>query len=258
MKNKLKQLLSQGKPALGSWVGFADPYSVEMMANLGLDWLLIDMEHFPLSRESLRTMVMACKGTETVPVVRVPANTVDYIQTALDLGVQGVMTPMINCAADAKRAVEFAHYPPLGRRGFGPIRASGYLQNMDQYRRDANDEVALFVQIETPEAVTHAQEILNTPGIDGIFVGNGDLANFMNGSKPSDAVQEVVDRVIDMAREISMPIGLPVWSPQECKRYVERGANLLTIGSDIAFLAGAVRSELSATRKVLDAMKISA
>lgn len=255
MKNKLKQLLADKKPALGSWVGFADPYSVEMMASLGLDWLLIDMEHFPLTRESLRTMVMACKGSETAVIARVPVNTVDYVQGALDLGADGVMTPMINSAADVKKAVEFARYPPLGRRGFGPIRASRYLQNTEQYRREANSEAALFIQIETPEAASHAEEIMDTPGIDGIFVGNGDLANFINNSQPSDAVQEVVDRVIGLARTRSMPIGLPVWSPQECQRYVSMGANLLTIGSDISFLSNAVKAELSATRKFLAAAK---
>jgi 4-hydroxy-2-oxoheptanedioate aldolase len=255
MKNKLKQLLAHGKPAIGSWVGFGDAYAVEMMADLGFDWLLIDMEHFPLSKESLRTMLMACKGSDTAPVVRVPVSSVDYIQAALDLGAQGVMAPMINSAGDAKSAVDFSRYPPLGRRGFGPIRASQYLKDLEKYRHEANDEIALFLQIETPEAVSHAREILDTKGIDGVFIGNGDLANFMNHGQPCDAVQEVVDRVIDLACGISMPVGLPVWSQPECNRYVERGARLLTIGSDMGFLASGARAELSATRKLLESTK---
>ena len=69
MNNKLKQILASGKPAIGSWVGFSDPYSVEMIAAVGFDWLLIDMEHFPVSKESLRNVLMACKGSESSPVV---------------------------------------------------------------------------------------------------------------------------------------------------------------------------------------------
>jgi len=256
MNNKLKQILASGKPAIGSWVGFSDPYSVEMIAAVGFDWLLIDMEHFPVSKESLRNVLMACKGSESSPVVRVPVNSRDYIQTVLDLGAHGVMVPMINCAEDAKRAVEFSRYPPLGRRGFGPTRASRYYQDGGEYRREANDEVALFVQIETPEAFGNAGDILGVAGIDGAFIGNGDLANFMNhGQTGSEAVQEIVDRLIEIAGKISMPIGLPTWSEQECNHYVQRGAQLFTIGSDMSFLVNGARGDLSKVRSLLETTK---
>jgi 4-hydroxy-2-oxoheptanedioate aldolase len=256
MNNKLKQILANGKPAIGSWIGFSDPYAVEMMADVGFDWLLIDMEHFPMSKETLRTILMACKGSDSAPVVRVPVNSIDYIQAALDLGAQGVMTPMTNSAENAKRAVEFCHYPPMGRRGFGPIRASRYFQDTERYRREANGEIALFVQIETPEAVGNAHEILGVAGIDGAFIGNGDLANFMNHGQPgSEAVQEVVDRLIEMAGKISMPIGLPTWSQEECNHYVQRGAQLLTIGSDMGFLANGARGDLLKVRTLLETAK---
>jgi 4-hydroxy-2-oxoheptanedioate aldolase len=256
MKNTLKQMLANGRPAIGSWIGFSDPYAVELVADLGFDWLLIDMEHFPMSRETLRTILMACKGSASVPVVRVPVNSVDYIQAALDIGAQGVMTPMINSAKDAKHAVDFSHYPPLGRRGFGPIRASRYLQDAEQYRREANDDIALIVQIETPEAVENAREILDTVGIDAAFIGNGDLANFMNHGQPgSEAVQEIVYRLIEMAGTIALPVGLPTWSEQEYRHYVDRGAQLFTIGSDMSFLASGARGDLLKVRSLLETAK---
>jgi 2-dehydro-3-deoxyglucarate aldolase/4-hydroxy-2-oxoheptanedioate aldolase len=205
-----------------------------------------------MSKETLRTILMACKGSDSVPVVRVAVNSADYIQAALDLGAQGVMTPMVNSAHDAKRAAEFAHYPPLGRRGFGPTRAGRYTKDVDTYRREANDEIALFVQIETPEAVSNAPAILETKGIDGVFIGNGDLANFMNHGQPgSQAVQEVVDDLIKMAGAISMPVGLPTWSQRECDSYVQRGAQLLTIGSDMSFLTSGAVEKLSGVRHSL-------
>lgn len=252
MANRLKQILQSGKPALGSWLGSSDPYSVEMMAGLGFDWLLIDMEHIPLSQESLRTMLMACKGSESVVIVRVSLNSRNYIQAALDLGAQGVMVPMVNSTEDAERAVQFARYPPVGRRGLGPMRAGQYGKNEGDYRKFANDETLLFVQIETPEAVKNAQKILKVRGIDGLFIGNGDLANFMNdGQAGSSAVQKVIDDLIKLATSMSMPIGLPTWSPAECNRYVQRGAQLLTIGADIRFAANAATAELSNTRELL-------
>ena len=163
------------------------------------------------------------------------------------------MTPMINCGEDAKQAVAHSRYPPLGRRGYGPIRASRYFQDAEQYRREANDETALFVQIETPEAVQNAREILETPGIDGAFIGNGDLANFMDHSHTGSAeVQATVDRLIEMAGKISLPIGLPTWSQEECSRYVQRGAQLLTIGSDMGFLGNEARGTLAKVRTSLE------
>jgi len=252
MANKLKQILQNGKPAIGTWLGCSDPYFVEMMADLGFDWLIIDMEHIPLGQGDLRTMLMACKGSASVTVVRVSSNSRDSIQAALDLGAQGVMVPMVNCRADAERAVEFSRYPPMGRRGYGPIRAGHYGKTEASYRKAANEETVLIVQVETPEAARSANEILRVKGIDGLYIGDGDLANFMNdGQVGSAAVQKVVDDLISLATRESMPIGLPTWSPAEFKRYAQQGAHLLTIGSDMRFAANGGRAELLGTRELL-------
>jgi 4-hydroxy-2-oxoheptanedioate aldolase len=254
MKNKLKQILASGRPAIGTWISMTDPYGVEMVAALGFDWLLIDMEHVPMSKETLRGILMACKGSESVPIVRVASASAEHFQAALDLGAQGVMAPMINNAADAAVAVQYCRYPPQGRRGFGPLRAARYMKESESYRKEANEEILLFVQIETPEAVRNAAAILGTPGIDGIYIGNGDLASFLNGdAKPGSAnVQKVVDDLIELANSASIPIGLPTWSSGEFSRYAEQGARLLTIGGDLSFLAVQAEAELMNVRRVLN------
>lgn len=257
MPNRLKQILRNGTPALGTWIGCTDPYYVELMADVGFDWLVIDMEHFPLSLGNLRTILMACKGSISVPIVRVSSNARDCIQPALDLGAQGVMVPMVNSSADAERAVQFARYPPHGRRGFGPVRAGDYGKNAVAYRKSANEETLLLVQIETPEAAQNAEQILRVPGIDGAFIGNGDLANFLNdGETGSAKVQELVDDLIALATKRSLPIGLPTWSPTEYCQYVEKGAQLLTIGSDMVFASNGAREALSGTRDMLTKLKV--
>lgn len=253
MGNKLKSLVQTGHPAIGSWIGFADPYCVELMADIGFDWLLIDAEHFPIDRHTLRTMLIAMKGSETTPVVRVPSNSLDYFQTALDIGAQGVVVPMVSSRGDAELAVRCCRYPPAGGRGFAPTRASRYFQDVESYAKRANDEIALIVQIETPEAVENIDEILAVPGIDGIFIGPSDLASFLNypANIAHPEVKAVVDRLIDRACAQSMPYGLPSWSPEECLHYVERGARLMMVGSDLNFLATAARKRLSSTRSLL-------
>jgi len=122
MANTFKSLLQGGQPAIGSWIGFADAYSVEMMADVGFDWLLIDTEHFPIDRQGLRTILVSMKASSWAAIVRLPSNSQDHFQTALDLGAQGVVVPMINTRQDAERAVGFCRYPPLGIRGFSPTR----------------------------------------------------------------------------------------------------------------------------------------
>jgi 2-keto-3-deoxy-L-rhamnonate aldolase RhmA len=252
MPSKLKQILAKREPAIGTWIGCSDPYLVEMIGDLGFDWFVIDMEHFPLSTESLRTILMACKGSQSALVVRVPVNSRNHIQAALDLGAQGVMVPFVNSRTDAEQAVEFTRYPPLGRRGFGPVRAGGYARNEQAYREAANEDISLFVQIETPEAVENAKDLLQVKGIDGVFIGNGDLANFMNDGKVgSSAVEKVVDDLISLITSKSLPVGLPTWSPDEFNRYARKGAHLLTIGSDMRFAASAARTELTEIREIL-------
>lgn len=255
MKNRLKQILASGRPAIGSWIALSDPYSVEVMADMGFDWLLVDMEHIPIGKESLRTILVSCKGSESTVIVRLASGSRENIQTALDLGAQGVMVPMITSASEVAQFVQSCQYPPRGSRGFGPIRASRHLAEITNYRKYANDEIALFVQIETPVGVKNASEIINSEGIDGLYVGNGDLASFMNGDGivSAENVQSTVNKIIDMACKASLPVGLPSWSPEEFHRYVQRGAQLLTIGGDLNFLSTRGRSQLAAVIELLNA-----
>jgi 2-keto-3-deoxy-L-rhamnonate aldolase RhmA len=255
MVNTLKALVTNGRPAIGTWIGFADPYSVELMADAGFDWLLIDTEHFPISRESLRTILMAMKGSASVPVVRLPSNSLDHFQTALDLGAQGVVVPMISSRADAAQAVNFCRYPPLGTRGFSPTRASRYFKDLEAYAQAANGQIALIVQIETLQAVANIDEILTLDGIDGIFIGPSDLASFMNLPARTNhpEVERVVDRLIESACSRSIPFGLPTWTPAECLSYVQRGARLPTLGSDMHYMGNGARANLSGIRDLLRA-----
>lgn len=254
MTNRLKTLIESGKPAIGSWISSIDPYAVELTADLGFDWLLIDTEHTPLSRENLRFILTALRGSVSTPVVRLSSNTLDHFQTALDLGAQGVVVPMVNSRSDAEQAVRFCRYPPVGIRGFAPIRASRYLENLSAYISSANSEISLIVQIETPEAASNIEQILTTEGINGIYIGPSDMASFMGlpAQTSHPKVMEVMDGVIERARAHSIPFGLPTWSEEECLSFVRKGGQLLTVGSDLHYLSTAARNRLSGVRKLIE------
>jgi 2-keto-3-deoxy-L-rhamnonate aldolase RhmA len=253
MANTFQSLLKSGQPAIGSWIAFADPYSVELMADVGFDWLLIDTEHVPIDRHTLRTILVSMRGSASAAVVRLSSNSQDHFQTALDLGAQGVVVPMINTREDAEKAVSYCRYPPQGIRGFSPTRASRYFQDLREYAEKANSDIALIIQIETPPAVACMDEILKTSGIDGVFIGPSDLANFMNLAAQTDhpEVQQLVDKAIERARAHAMPFGLPTWSAEECQSYVKRGGQILTVGSDLQFMARAARAGLAGVRDLL-------
>jgi 2-keto-3-deoxy-L-rhamnonate aldolase RhmA len=253
MTNRLKSLIESGQPAIGSWISSIDPYAVEHTADLGFDWLLIDTEHTPLSRGDLRSILTAMRGSISTPVVRLSSNTLDHFQTALDLGAQGLVVPMINSRSDADQAVRFCRYPPAGIRGFAPIRASRYLADLSEYISAANSTISLFVQIETPEAASNIEEILTTEGINGIFIGPSDLASFMGfpAQTSHPEVMDVLDGVIARARAHSIPFGLPTWSEEECLSFVQKGGQLLTVGSDLHYLSTAARKRLSGVRQLL-------
>ena len=254
MPSRLKALLKSGQPAIGSWIGFADPYSVEIMADLGFDWLLIDTEHFPIGRDGLRTILCSMRGSPSAPIVRLASNSLDHFQTALDLGAEGVVVPMVSSQADAEHAVKCCRYPPRGVRGFAPVRASRYFQDIEQYASEANGDLTLVVQIETPEAAANIGEILDTDGLDGIFIGPSDLASFMGLEARSGHpdVMRVVDALIDSAKAHAIPFGLPTWTHDECLNYVRRGGQLLTIGSDLRYLLDSARANLSGMRRLIE------
>jgi len=253
MTNRLRSLIESGQPAIGSWISSTDLYAVEMTADLGFDWLLIDTEHAPLSRDNLRSILTAMRGSASTPVVRLSSNTLDHFQTALDLGAQGIVVPMVNTPSDAEQAIRFCRYPPLGIRGFAPIRASRYLENLNEYISTANSVISLIVQIETPEAASNIEQILTTEGIDGIYIGPSDMASFMGlpAQITHPKVAEVIDGVIARALSHSIPFGLPTWSEEECLTFLRKGARLLTVGSDLHYLSTAAKKRLAGVRQLV-------
>src|SRR5262249_6135945 len=129
----IKQQLKAGKNSIGTWVSIGHPDVTEILAGVGFDWLLFDMEHAPLTIETVHRLMQSMSGSDTEPLVRVASKDPVGIGQALDTGAQGVMVPLVNTAEDARRIVAACKYPPEGTRGVGPRRASGYGRRFDEY-----------------------------------------------------------------------------------------------------------------------------
>jgi len=242
----MKHLLHNGGPALGVSLTIADPFVAEMIGAAGHDFVMIDTEHAPLPIDVLQVVLIALRTSPSTSLVRVAANDATLIKQVLDLGAEGVIVPDVCDRVSCQAAVEAARYPVTGRRGFGPRRAARLDGGRAEYLRRADAEIAVIAMIESIAAVDELDDILTTPGLDGIMVGPADLAVTMGHLQElahSD-VARTIDHILDACKRLGMPFGIFAAAEASARMWVERGAALVTIGSDVQFLdQGLTRSK---------------
>lgn len=223
------------------WVTSGSQVNAEIAAGSGLDWVLIDGEHAPLSLADIQGQLQAIAAYSATPVVRVPANDQVVIKQYLDLGAQNLLVPMVHTAEDAAEAVRALRYPPAGVRGVGSALARGSRWNrVENYLTRANDElVSLIVQIESAQAVENAQAIAETDGVDAIFIGPSDLAASMGviGQQGHPDVVAYVRRAIEAGRAAGKPVGINAFDPKLAHGYLDAGIDFILVGADVAILA---------------------
>lgn len=244
--NAVKQLLKEGKPAIGSFLNIPSIASAEIMANVGFDWLVVDTEHGAIDVKTMHDMFIAISTTNTVPMCRVRENDPIDIKQALDAGAYGLIIPMVNSPEEAERAVKSCKYAPEGFRGAGPGRWRYY--GGADYQQHANEEVLVGIQIEHIDAVNRVDEILSVPGIDLVHMGPGDLAWSMGLGKglgeKDPAHAEAMLKVLDAAKRHGIPIGNAVRNVQDAPKMREMGYQFLMMMNDVNLLAGAAAEAL--------------
>jgi len=236
------RLRAASRPLIGMWSCAGSVINAEIVAGSGLDWMLIDGEHAPLSLEAIQLQLQAAAAYPISPLVRVPVNDVVLIKQYLDLGAQNLLVPMVDSAEEAASAVAATRYPPLGVRGVGSALARGARWNrVPDYLARAHELVSLTVQIESADAVSNVDAIVATPGVDAIFVGPSDLAASMGllGQQEHPDVVASVERSIRAAIAAGKPAGVNAFTPATAQRYVDLGAAFVAVGADVALLARA-------------------
>ncbi len=169
----------------GTFLNLGSASAVEIAAQTGFDWLLIDLEHGSGTIADLRGQLLATRGTKAAPIVRVASADADAVKFVMDSGAAGVMFPYVANAQEAARCVQMMKYPPLGTRGVAQIiRATNYGRDWQNYQAEANAQSLVVVQIETPEAADQADAMAAVPGVDVLFVGPMDLS--VNLGHPGD------------------------------------------------------------------------
>ena len=247
--NHVLRAWRQGEQTVGGWLSIGNAFTAENMAQIGFDWLCIDMQHGLIDYQDVKVMLPAISTTETIPLVRVPWNEPYEIMKVLDAGAYGVIVPLVNNRAEAEQAVAACRYPPDGIRSFGPVRAAMY--GGRNYAGEANNEIACIAMIETAEGIKNLDDIASTPGLDAIYIGPSDLG-YALGVGPMGFEEpkhkETVQLILETCKKHNIGAGIHTGSLDYTKRYLEMGFNMVTLGTDNAFMGRLARQELGEAR----------
>jgi len=223
---------------------------VECCSTLPLNWLVLDAEAAPISRQTALHLLQAMAGGSVTPLVRVEGLNHQAIEHALDMGAHGVLVPKIDTPEAARSVVDACFFPPVGRRGINPVRASGYFADVSQYLQIANSRTLCMVQIESATAVDAAAEIASVDHVDVLFIGPGDLAASLGqpGTVIGARMDDAQDRVLRAARDAGKAAGIFAYSLELARRYLDEGFTFVAVGNDLKALRESVSSSLTSLR----------
>lgn len=249
-ENALKTVWASGGAAINGWLHIPSSWSAEVMAHQGYDSLTVDLEHGLADFQASLSMFQAISTTNVVPMARVPWNEPGIIMRLLDAGAYGIICPMINSREDCERFVGACRYHPDGYRSLGPTRARLY--GGADYEQHANRHVLAFAMVETGEALANLDQIAGVRGLDGLYVGPGDLSLSMGFSQRLDsdepAFLESLDRILAAARTHGLVAAIHTNSPAYATRMIARGFGLVTLMSDTVLLGTMARQTVGAVR----------
>jgi 2-keto-3-deoxy-L-rhamnonate aldolase RhmA len=241
---ELRSALQRGELVKGTMVReMRTPAIMQIMAIAGFDFVLLDLEHSVLGLETVADLIRQARYSNLCTIVRVPEISKSWISRVLDAGADGIMVPYVETADEARRIMEWAKYPPVGRRGLGTqIGHTDYLGGNEAAVVEAkNRETIVITQIETPTAIRNINEIIAVPGVDYVIIGPNDLAVAMGmaGKITSEEVFAQIQQVINACSASKMPIGIHVGNHQLIERCVQAGMRIAAYSTDIGLLASA-------------------
>ena len=247
--NTFKRALRSKQAQIGLWVSMANPFSTEICAGAGFDWLLLDGEHAPNDLRSMLAQLHAIAAYPSQPVCRIPVGDTALIKQYLDLGVASLLVPMVDTPEQARALVQACRYPPDGIRGMAGARASRW-GRYPRYALEANPQICLLVQAETRLALSNLDQILAVDGIDGVFIGPADLSASMghvgNPTHP-DVLAAIDDAIARILRAGKAP-GILTADNALAQHYLDLGALFVAVGLDTSILVRGMANLLAQFR----------
>jgi 2-keto-3-deoxy-L-rhamnonate aldolase RhmA len=251
--NRLRKLLSEKRPLLGTFLTFGSPALVEFCGLAGFDFVHFDGEHDGQSPETCYDLVRATDAVGVASMVRVPINRPEVILAYVETGVDGIVAPHISSKASAAELVAALRYPPRGHRGAGSAsRAANYglTQTPVEYFAAEQHHAVAAALVEDVEGFDNIEEIAAVPGIEIMFLGGGDLAASMGypGQMEHPAVVDRIKKAIPLIREHRVEVMLPAHTAAGARDGIALGARVITTTNG-ALMRGAIRAFLTEAKR---------
>lgn len=241
-KITLAEKLRKNEMSIGIWNSIPSAALVNVIGSSGIDFMVIDAEHGPVSMETAEDMVRAAELSGASPLIRVPKNSSEYILRALDIGAHGIHIPHVSTVEDAKRAVAYSKYHPLGERGYTPFtRAGEYGKAAQGYAEKANASTIVVAHIEGSNGIKNIDDIARVKGLDVLFVGPYDLSQSLGkpGRVDDPEVVEGIKRGVAASKKNGIVCGSFACDPNYLDILIGCGVRYITYMVDSSVIAGA-------------------
>ena len=252
-RNPVRAKLEAGDPVFAITLTTNNLDAAVLTANLGFDFLWVEMEHSPITLETLRAVVLATKGCPAAVFARVPVVELWTAKRVLDQGVSGVIFPFASTPELAQRAAQACKYPPVGLRGSGATLASMTWPEATGYHDSADANVMVITVIEQACAVERIDEIAATPGVDVLFIGTSDLSFSLGlrGRQNEPLLEEAIAKVVAAAKRHGKFLGRPVGTGEQVPRYREQGFQLFQCVTDLGLMRLGAQRLLETVRRAV-------
>jgi 2-dehydro-3-deoxyglucarate aldolase/4-hydroxy-2-oxoheptanedioate aldolase len=243
--NGFRQGLQRGEVLLGQMVlELFTPGIGPMLAACGLDFVIFDMEHGRCDIALMSEMIASCRGSNIVPMARVPDLNFAPLSRVLDLGARGVMVPRVETRQQAEDIVSQLKYAPAGKRGVAlGIAHDLYRAGSPEFFAQANEEIAVILLLETEKAFENLDDIVSVPGVDVAWMGHYDLTVSMGIPAQFDhpRLLAAMDALVAACRKHGVAPGFLPPSPESAVHWIDKGFRAISLGSDIGVFLDGVR-----------------
>jgi 2-keto-3-deoxy-L-rhamnonate aldolase RhmA len=250
-ENPVRTALRNSTPVFGVTITTTSVEIAAQIADMGFDFLWIEMEHSPITLETARNIILATRGSRTMPFIRVPVNELWTAKRVMDMGALGVVFPFVNSAESAKRAADACKYPPAGLRGSGAGLATFRWPAPGGYYDFADKNIVVVTNIEEVSAVENIDAIAATPGIDVLFIGVSDLSFSLGlrGRQEEPALNEAIQTIVQAAKRHGKAVGRPLVNTSQYDEFLEQGFTFFQAQTELNLLAAGAEAYLKPLNK---------
>lgn len=251
--NTLKHALKRGEPVIGTMITEAGSTGfVWMLANIGFDFVFIDMEHSTYGLQPVADMIKIARLSGLVPLVRITDLAYNLIAPVLDAGAMGLMLPRVETREQVEKLVSYMKYPPVGVRGATAGRGSTDYTGAkpQELVSHLNENTLVILQIERKVAIDNIDDLLSVPGVDAAVIGPFDLTiSLGENSTSSPKVEEAIQKVVEAAKRHNIASGIHIADSESVLKWYERGMTMLACNTDLGFFTAGANRTIAALRE---------